>query len=614
MPYTSFQNIINDVIDPPGAPGAPRGIETTEDSITIQWTKPRHDGGSPITGYHVEKRLISEDKWTKASHALIPDLSTKVINLIENHEYEFRVAAVNAAGQGPWSSSSDSIVCRAPPAAPKITSDLSIRDMVVIAGEEFKITVPYYATPKPTATWTINGDEVIHDGRVKFETTDIASIFYNKSAKRSDSGSYTIKLANSVGSDSASCRVLVVDKPQPPQGPLDISDVTPDNCSLAWRPPLDDGGSPITNYIVEKLEPSGIWVKVSSFVRSTHYDVMSLEPNKKYSFRIRAENQYGVSEPLESTEPIVAKYPFTVPDPPGAPRVTDWDTTTISLAWDRPTNDGGSRVQGYKLEYREVSDAHWSPASDYLIKDNHFVLYNMTSGSEYEFRVRAKNAAGFSKPSASSSKFKLKGKFNVPSAPGTPKVVKVGKGYVDLTWEAPTSDGGSKITGYIIEKREVGSPLWTRCNEYNVTDTNYTALNLIDGSDYEFRIYAVNAAGKSEPSSCTTPVKVCEVLGGEKPEWLRPLTNQSVPLGRSIALECEASGKPPPTFRWLKNGRELTLGGRFRLETKGGTAWLHISDALDIDEGDYTCEASNALGSVTTTARLKIGCKFNCCQ
>ncbi|KAJ8977333.1 hypothetical protein NQ317_018615 [Molorchus minor] len=564
--------------DPPGAPGIPRGVETTEDSITITWTKPRHDGGSPITGYVVEKRLITEDKWTKASHAIVPDLNLKVINLIENHEYEFRVAAINAAGQGPWSSSSDAICARAAPSAPKITSDLSIRDMVVIAGEEFKITVPYVATPKPKATWTINGDEIIPDDRIKQETIDIASIFVNKKAKRSDTGSYTIKLTNSVGSDSATCRVLVVDKPLPPQGPLDISDITPDNCSLAWRPPLDDGGSPITNYIVEKLDTNGIWVKVSSFVRNTHYDVMGLEPNKKYNFRVRAENQYGVSEPLESSEPIIAKYPFTIPDPPGAPRVTDWDSSTIYLSWDRPNNDGGSRIQGYKLEYRDIHDAHWQSASDYLIKETHFDLFNMTSGHEYEFRVRAKNAAGFSKPSASSSKFKLKGKFNVPAPPQNPKVVNVGKGYVDLTWEAPTSDGGSRITGYIIEKREIGSPLWTKCNDYNVTDNNYTVLNLTDRSEYEFRIYAVNAAGRSEPSNCTTPVKNAKL-----PE----IQNQ-----RSDGL---------------KNGREIKLGGRFRTESKRGTSFLHISDLLDIDDGDYTCEASNSLGAVTTTARLKIG-------
>lgn len=185
----------------------------------------------------------------------------RVIGLIENHEYEFRVAAVNAAGQGPFSSSSDIIVCRAPPCVPKITSDLSIRDIVVVAGEEFTISVPYVATPKCTSAWSINGNEVFQDSRIKIDTNEIQSVFHNKCAKRSDAGSYTIKLTNSVGSDSATCRVQVVDKPQPPQGPLDVSDITPDNCSLAWRAPLDDGGSPITNYIVEKLDPSGVSVK-----------------------------------------------------------------------------------------------------------------------------------------------------------------------------------------------------------------------------------------------------------------------------------------------------------------------------------------------------------------
>ena len=40
------------------------------------------------------------------------------------------------------------------------------------------------------------------------------------------------------------------------QGPLDISDITPETCSLSWKTPLDDGGSPITNYSVEKMDIS----------------------------------------------------------------------------------------------------------------------------------------------------------------------------------------------------------------------------------------------------------------------------------------------------------------------------------------------------------------------
>ena len=100
--------------DTPGAPGAPRGIETTEESITIDWTRPRNDGGSPITGYVIERRLLGEDKWIKATQAIVQDLNYRVGGLIENRDYEFRVAALNAAGQGPWSISSDAIRASAP--------------------------------------------------------------------------------------------------------------------------------------------------------------------------------------------------------------------------------------------------------------------------------------------------------------------------------------------------------------------------------------------------------------------------------------------------------------------------------------------------------------------
>lgn len=61
--------------DVPSAPGVPQGVETTEDSITIAWTRPRTDGGSPIIGYVIEKRLISEEKWIKATPTLVPDIT-----------------------------------------------------------------------------------------------------------------------------------------------------------------------------------------------------------------------------------------------------------------------------------------------------------------------------------------------------------------------------------------------------------------------------------------------------------------------------------------------------------------------------------------------------------
>ena len=50
------------------------------------------------------------------------------------------------------------------------------------------------------------------------------------------------------------------------------------------------------------------WERLSSFVRGTNTLVPGLVENERYRFRVLAENQYGLSDPLELPEPIVAKY------------------------------------------------------------------------------------------------------------------------------------------------------------------------------------------------------------------------------------------------------------------------------------------------------------------
>ncbi|XP_013785867.1 twitchin-like, partial [Limulus polyphemus] len=594
--------------NPPSAPGIPRFVESSEDSITLSWTKPRNDGGSPVTGYILEKRKAGDENWTRASMAVIPDLTYRVSGLKENCDYEFRVCAVNEAGPGPYSSASDSIKARAPPAAPMIDASFAMRDIVVPAGQEFNIRVPYSGNPTPHASWTINGKDLLPDNRVYSEVNVAFTVLTNKCAKREDSGKYTLKLANGVGSDSASCKVLVVDKPGPPQGPLQVTDITPETCSLSWRPPLDDGGSPILNYVVEKQDPTTkIWTKLSGFVRGCHYDVMGLEPNKKYNFRVSAENEYGTGQPLETEKAITAKFPFDVPNPPGAPTIVDWDAHSVSLVWERPSSDGGSKIQGYIVEYRDPLDGNWIKANNFLVKDTTFTVPDLLENHEYEFRVKAKNAAGLSKPSQPTATLKLRPKFTAPSPPENLKVTRVGRSYVDLKWDKPQSDGGSKITGYIVEKREKGSSFWFKANDYSVIDCEYTVLNLTEGSECDFRVFAVNAAGKSEPVMTSGPVKIQEFSDGVKPEFVRKLLNKNTNLNKSVTLECEAIGKPHPVAQWFKNGREIHPGGRIKaLEKEDGVYKLQITEVWDTDDGDYTCEVNNSLGSDRCTARLNV--------
>ena len=56
----------------------------------------------------------------------------------------------------------------------------------------------------------------------------------------------------------------------------------------------------------------------------------------------------------------------------------------------------------------------------------------------------------------------------------------------NITWTPPTETGGREITGYYIERREIGSD-WIRVNNYPCPTLNYTVPGLRDGGRYEFR-------------------------------------------------------------------------------------------------------------------------------
>jgi hypothetical protein len=91
-----------------------------------------------------------------------------------------------------------------------------------------------------------------------------------------------------------------------------------------------------------------------------------------------------------------------------------------------------------------------------------------------------------------------------------PEVKKVGKNHVELAWTPPTNDGGAKITGYIVEKKPVGSDQWTKATPYNIVDNNVMISDLPANGEMEFRVKAINKAGEGEPSSSTGRVKITE--------------------------------------------------------------------------------------------------------
>lgn len=94
-----------------------------------------------------------------------------------------------------------------------------------------------------------------------------------------------------------------------------------------------------------------------------------------------------------------------------------------------------------------------------------------------------------------------------PSNP--PEVLDVTKSSVSLSWSRPKDDGGSRVTGYYIERRETSTDKWVRHNKTQITTTMYTVTGLVPDAEYQFRIIAQNDVGLSETSPASEPV-VCK--------------------------------------------------------------------------------------------------------
>lgn len=195
---------------------------------------------------------------------------------------------------------------------------------------------------------------------------------------------------------------LFIDRPGPPEGPLNVDTVTRDSAEISWQAPKDDGDCPITHYVVEKMDTTrGTWMEAGQ-TPNFSYKVPKLIHKKSYQFRVAAVNEMGQSEYLETTRPIIAKDRFEPPSQPGRPDVTDYDKDHVDLEWIAPKDDGGSPVQKYIIQKRERGNPFWSKGAEVAGNQLKCTVPDLREGQDYEFRIIAVNQGGESEPSDSS--------------------------------------------------------------------------------------------------------------------------------------------------------------------------------------------------------------------
>ncbi|KAL3087314.1 hypothetical protein niasHS_008633 [Heterodera schachtii] len=702
------------VQDRPAPPKRPLAVDNVaRDSCTLSWQPPEDDGGSEVTNYVVECRDVGSQVWLPVNNVV--GTNSTVPNLQEGHEYQFRVCAVNAFGCSDPLNTDSAVLAMDPydpPGRPEVTdhdnNQISIK--WVPSTDTGGSPIAHYDVQRKdakTQRWIKVNTHPVYDcaytdervqpghgyyyrvvavneagldkpsdqselawAKSKFETSrfELDDIngkevrvraghantrqYIPKSA-RSDSGQCRIVATNEKGTAETRGLISVVDRPGPPEGPITYPATTKHSITLSWRPPKDDGGTELSGY---RIEFRGLdkrdWERVPDHVTLPDYTVRNLEKGAQYQFRVFAENMVGISEPLNG-EPVTAKDPFGPPGPPSTPEVTAYDSNSVSLKWNLPRDEGGSPVTGYVIErFEKRSGGDWASVKGLgILPLTSCTVPGLAQGESYQFRVRAVNAVGKGPPSGACvecSPF-----VSPPGAPEKPRVGKITKHTVNLSWIRPLHDGGASIDGYVIEQRKMGDDDWARANigvpgAKAVRDTRCTVKDLPEKEQFEFRVRAVNKAGEGEPSNLVFTSNLKDTTDSsdqplsstarrresrrqksarkeataneEERQDMAVLTKNMAILDLSTPgtparivkfpenvtvveddlaiLKCVVEGNPAPTIVWKKGGRKVPLtDDRVRYQRDGdtGQAMLKIRDtSIAISEQQKRRQRSGA--------------------
>uniref|UniRef100_A0A8B9FVF1 Myomesin-1 n=1 Tax=Amazona collaria TaxID=241587 RepID=A0A8B9FVF1_9PSIT len=450
--YSAYVFVRDADAEIPGAPGAPLDVQcldANKDYVIVSWKQPAVDGGNPILGYFIDRCEVGTTHWTQCNESPVKFARFPVTGLIEGRSYIFRVRAVNKAGVSLPSRVSEPVAALDPSDRARLRSH-------------------------PSAPWTgqiIVTEEEPAEGVVPGPPTD-----------------------------------------------LQVIEATKNYVVLSWKPPGQRGHEGIMYFVEKCVAGTEDWQRVNTEipVKSPRFAVFDLAEGKSYCFRVRCCNSAGIGEPSEATEATVVDDKLDVPKAPGRIMPIRNTDTSVVVTWTEPPD--AKELVGYYIESSVVGSGHWEPCNNNPVKGTRFICHGLVTGEKYIFRVRAVNAAGLSEFSQDSEPIQVEAAIGggllhaAPSPPYDIMVLESVRDSMVLGWKQPKVTGGTEITGYYVNYREVvdGVPgKWMEANIKAISERAYRIQDLKENMVYQFQVAAANLAGVGTPSQPSQPFK-CE--------------------------------------------------------------------------------------------------------
>ncbi|KAI3354066.1 hypothetical protein L3Q82_018624 [Scortum barcoo] len=372
------------------------------------------------------------------------------------------------------------------------------------------------------------------------------------------------------------------------------------------NPPRKASGTKNTLVLQWKGKGTGIYEQCY-YGPQKQYRVTKLSPASRYSFRLAAKNDMGVSEFSEVVDLFTS---CSVPLPPFPPELEMAGVTWLCLKWQRPTSSPKEDDIYYILEMEEEGSGYGFQPS-YDGDELSCTIRSLHRSTKYKFRVAAYNSEGKSNPS------QVVEFITNPDRPGCPcrPVIRgrVLPNSFKMAWEPPKDNGGAEVTKYVVELSEGLSGLsWELV--YSGPAMEHVCEGLKPGCSYQTRVYCMSEGGQS-PLSETLQVQTPAVPPGpcQPPRLVGKPKAREVQLrwgpphvdGGSLVscYSVEVSGPQSEESREVYQGPELdcSVGGlmpgktySFRLKAANKAGFGSLSERFEVTTGPGAPEQCKA--------------------
>ncbi|MEN9660378.1 MAG: hypothetical protein RLZZ443_307 [Actinomycetota bacterium] len=542
------------------APTGLSSIAQTSGKFALTWAAPSDNGGSAISAYLVQTQ-DSNGNWNTVVQTA-GNVTSTLMDLGGSGSVAYvRVIAVNEVGQ-----SDPSTVLAVTVPYKQASAPQNLTAVANVAGNSATLN---WAAPANLYGGTVSAYIVqvsTNNGVSWVSYFSVSGTTLTANGPLPAKGAtyqYRVQAVTQAGGSAFSNVASITRDVSIPTAPgtRSIAITNGNAATIGWNAPLDLGGTTLTGYIIEQYA-SGAWTEVARVAPTvTSYTSAPGTAGQALMFHVIAYNSVGVS-PASST--LTITLPLNKPAAPTNVTVSDANSTGgLAVTWTAPTDLGGATAFSYRVETSVNNGSIWT---SYAVPSTATSLTVARPAKGTAIQIRVITVTNFGR-SDSSNVVSYSSAVTAPSAPLNARVSFNGAGDPVFAWSAPGDNGGSAITGYLVEVGLInyGSTTLTWSAPVTVSGNvlSFTGVRAAPGSTQAFRVTAVNANGNS-------PVSNVASIGV-------PLLKPAAPTNVTVD---DTSAVGALTVKWTASA---DLGGvpaaiRYQVEASltGGTTWNYV--------------------------------------